>query len=59
MKIKTYIIEVKNEDGQLVPMVVESQVVEFYRKETGHRRVTNSGLSKFVNHLIELFTPRY
>jgi hypothetical protein len=58
MKTKTYIIEVKDSDGQLVPLIVESYLVEFYRKETGHRRVTNNGLSKFVNHLIELFVGR-
>jgi hypothetical protein len=38
----------------VVEVEVENKFIEFYKKETGHSHVTKKGLSKFLNHLVEL-----
>ena len=54
MRAKKHVIEIQ-EDEQLVQIELEEYFIDFYRKETGHRRVTNDGLCQFINRLKNLF----
>jgi len=48
------IIDVKEDGSTTIQLELENSFLEFYKKETGHQHVTVKGLSKFINHLIEL-----
>ena len=39
----------------VVQIEVEKSIVDFYKKETGRKRVTAKGLSQFFNRLIHHF----
>jgi len=49
------IIEVREDDMTVVQIEVEKSIVDFYKKETGRKRVTAKGLSQFFNRLIQHF----
>jgi hypothetical protein len=49
------IIEVREDDMTVVQIEVEKSIVDFYKKETGRKRVTAKGLSQFFNRLIHHF----
>ncbi len=49
------IIEIRNEDMTVIEIEVEKATVDFYKKETGRKRVTAKGLSDFFNRLIHFF----
>ena len=49
------IIEVRGDDATAVQIEVEKSIVDFYKKETGRKRVTSKGLSQFFNRLIHHF----
>ena len=47
-------IEIKN-DEIITKIEIEKSAVDFYKKETGRKRVTAKGLSQFFNRLIHHF----
>ena len=53
-KTKKRIVSVKEVDTTTVELEVTESFLEFYKKETGHTHVTQKGLAKFINHLVEL-----
>jgi hypothetical protein len=54
MKAKTYTIEIV-EDNELVKIEIDRNTAEHYKKETGHKRVTKRGLSKYIKGLMMFF----
>jgi len=57
MKIsRTHNINIQEDEETIVTIDIDKRLEEFYKKETGHKRVTNRGLSKFYNNLVKLFT---
>lgn len=53
-KSKQRVVEVREDDVTVIQIEVSDTFIEFYKKETGHRHVTQKGLSKFLNHLVEI-----
>jgi hypothetical protein len=53
-KTKKRIVSVKEVDTTTVELEVTESFLEFYKKETGHANVTQKGLTKFINRLVEL-----
>ena len=53
-KSKKLIIQVREDDGTVSDIPIDNQFIEFYKKETGKKKATARGLSKFINHLIDL-----
>lgn len=53
MKKKPIVAKVE-EEGVVVAIELPPSFLEFYRKETGHSNITEKGVTKFLNHLIEL-----
>ena len=49
------IIEIIEDDKTVVHIEIEKSIVDFYKKETGRKRVTTKGLSQFFNRLIRFF----
>jgi hypothetical protein len=49
------IIEIRKDEVTVEQVEIEKSFIDFYKKETGRSRVTKRGLSKFLNHLLELF----
>jgi len=49
------IIEILNDDMTIVKVEIGKSIVDFYKKETGRKRVTAKGLSQFFNRLIYIF----
>lgn len=48
------VVKVRNDDGsEIVPVEISEQLASFYKKETGHQRVTLKGLSRFLNNLVQ------
>jgi hypothetical protein len=54
MRLKKHVIKIQ-EDEQVVQLELDNSFVDFYKKETGHQRVTDSGLSKFIERLQKFF----
>jgi hypothetical protein len=54
-KTTNRIIEIWNDDMTVVQIEIEKSIVDFYKKETGRKRVTAKGLSQFFNRLIHHF----
>ena len=54
MRVKKHVVKVQ-EDEQEVRLEVDKNFIDFYKKETGHQRVTDSGLSKFIQRLQKYF----
>lgn len=54
-KIKTRVVNVRDELNTTIQIDIDERLVEFYKKETGRKRVTAKGLSKFFNNLIHFF----
>ena len=55
-KSKKRVIKIKEDDVTVVEIEIEKSFIDFYKKETGHSRVTEKGLSAFVNNLIKIHT---
>jgi hypothetical protein len=53
-RIKKRIVKVQEDETTIVELELAQHFLEFYKKETGHSKITQKGLSKFVNHLVEL-----
>jgi len=54
-KYTNRIIEIRNGDMTVIQIEIEKSIVDFYKKETGRKRVTAKGLSQFFNRLIRFF----
>ena len=52
-KSKQLIIQVRENDGTIIEIEICSNIIDFYKKETGRSKVSTKSLSKFINHLIE------
>ncbi len=52
-KSKNRVVEIREDDVTVVQIEVDKPFVEFYKKETGRSRVTQKGLSQFIQHLID------
>lgn len=55
---KKRIVEVREDEVTVVQIEVDKSLIDFYKKETGRSRVTQKGLSDFINHLVEINTKR-
>ena len=53
-KLKKRIIEIREDDMTVVQIEVDKPLIEFYKKETGLSRITQKGLSDFIQHLIKV-----
>ena len=53
------IIAQVEEDGVMVNIELPPLFLEFYKKETGHARVTKKGVTRFLNRLIETYEARF
>jgi hypothetical protein len=51
---KPRIIQVREDDGTVVDVEVDRPLIDFYKKEKNRVKVTNRGLTKFLNHLVSL-----
>ena len=56
-KHKKHILHIKEEDSSsaTVEIEVDDKFIEFYKKETNRNRVTDKGLSLFIENLIKLY----
>lgn len=50
-KIFTQIID----DGELVDVELDTIFLSFYKKETGHSRITKRGVTRFLQKLIDSY----
>lgn len=50
---KKRVIDVREDDVTVVQIEVEKPLIDFYKKETGRSRVTQKGLSQFIQHLVD------
>jgi hypothetical protein len=50
---KKRVVEIREDDVTVVEIEVEKPLIDFYKKETGRSRVTQKGLSAFINHLVD------
>lgn len=37
----------------VIQIEIDKPLIDFYKKETGRSRVTQKGLSNFINHLVD------
>ena len=51
---KKRIIKIREDDVTVVEIEIDKPFIEFYKKETGRSCVSEKGLSKFINNLIQL-----
>jgi len=51
---KKRIIDVRENEMSVIQIEVDRPLIDFYKKETGRSRVTQKGLSQFVQHLVEI-----
>ena len=56
MKSKKRIIQIREDDVTVIEVEIEKPFIDFYKKETGRSRVTERGLSDFINNMIKLHT---
>ena len=54
---KTKKIFIVEDDLTTVEIDIDRRLIEFYKKETGHVRVSDRGLSRFFGNLVKLFKP--
>ena len=50
---KKRIVDVREDEVTVVQIEVDKPLIDFYKKETGRSRVTQQGLSAFINHLVD------
>lgn len=48
-------IIIQEDETTFTDVVIDNKMREFYKKETGHQRVTLDGISKFFNNLFKTF----
>ncbi len=53
--IKKRTIEIRENDDSIIQIEIEKSIIDFYKKETGRKRVTAKGLSQYFNRLIQFF----
>lgn len=54
MRTKKFIVQIRNGDNDAIDIEIDQKFIDFYKKETCRNKVTLKGISKFLNHLIEL-----
>lgn len=54
-KISTQIID----DGELIDIELDSFFLNFYKKETGHSRITKRGVTRFLQKLIDSYKRNF
>jgi predicted transcriptional regulator len=47
---------VESENGNVVHIELDDELINFYKHETGKCRVTKNGITKFFQHLIDIKT---
>ena len=52
-KSKKRVVEVREDDVTVVQIEIDKPFIEFYKKETGRSRVSQKGLSHFIQHLVD------
>lgn len=52
--IKTFTTQLED-NGETIEIVLDSNFLEFYKKETGHTNVTKKGVTRFLNSLIKFY----
>jgi len=50
---KKRIVDVREDEVTVIQIEVDKPLIDFYKKETGRSRVTQKGLSQFINHLVD------
>jgi len=53
-KISTQIID----EGEIVDIELNTNFLNFYKKETGHSRITKRGVTKFLQRLIDSYNSK-
>jgi len=54
LKLKTVVIQVRENDGTVVEVEVNKSFIDFYKKETNRSKVSAKSLSNFINNLVEI-----
>ena len=54
-KLSTQIID----DGELVDVELDIIFLSFYKKETGHSRITKRGVTRFLQKLIDSYKRNF
>ena len=52
-KLPKKIVKVREDDVTVVEVEIDPAFITFYKKETGRNRITDKGLSEFVQHLVD------
>ena len=53
-KMPKKIVKVREDDVTVVEIEIDQAFIEKYKKETGRNRVTDKGLSSFIENLIKI-----
>ena len=53
-KLKKIVIQIRENDGTVVEIEINHPFVDFYKRETGRRKVFAKHLSNFINHPVDL-----
>ena len=53
-KLPKKIVKVREDDVTVVEIEIDQAFIEKYKKETGRNRVTDKGLSSFIENLIKI-----
>ena len=56
---KTPFTAIIEEDGVMIELQLDTNFLNFYKKETGHKHVTKRGVAKFLQHLIKYYQGRF
>lgn len=54
-KSPTKIADVREDGFNPIEVEVDERFIDFYKKETGRKRVTRKGLSDFINNLLTVY----
>lgn len=54
-KISTQVID----DGELVNIELDLSFLNFYKKETGHSRITKRGVTRFLQKLLNSYKRQF
>ena len=52
---KKRIIDVRENEMSVIQIEVDRPLIDFYKKETGRSRVTQKGLSDWINSIVKCF----
>lgn len=54
-KISTQIID----EGEVIDVELNADFLSFYKKETGHSRITKRGVTRFLQSLIDSYRRKF